>query len=189
MKGAFFVKTIPTPSVRPHRATRVAAILCTSAALGLTAAASAHAQIGTPPPAANSVVVIATGQAKVTPENRQSNASIRAAVQEALRVAAPRALINARVSAANIATASNLTLGVITGVEDQSVYFNGFNYQFGPNRFCGKVTRRKVVRVDGKRKVIKLPSKRRCNVPEFAQANLRVTFAATPAAPVATPAR
>ena len=100
-------------------------------------------------------------------------------MQDPLRVAAPRALINARASATNIAAASDLTLGVITAVEDQSVYFNGLNYQFGPSRFCGKAPRRKVIR---------LPAKRRCNAPEYAFTNLKVTFVATPA-PAPAPAR
>jgi hypothetical protein len=183
-----YVKALPTPSVGSRRARRAVATLCVAGALGLVAATAAEAQIGTPATPANSIVVVATGQAEVKPANRQSNASIRAAVHDALRLAAPRALVNARVSADNIAAASNLKLGVITAVEDQSVYFNGFNYQFGPNQFCGKAPRRKVVRVNGRRKVIRLPAKRRCNVPEYAIANLKVTFAATPA-PAPAPAR
>ena len=182
------MKTIPTSTVRFPRARRATALVCVAGALGVAAANTAEAQIGTPTTAANSIVVIATGQAEVKPDNRQRNASIRAAVRDALRIATPRALTNGRVSAANIAAASNLTLGFITAVEDQSVYFNGFNYQFGPNQFCGKTPRCKVVRVNGKRKVIRLPAKRRCNVPEYAFTNLKVTFSAMPA-PAPAPAR
>jgi hypothetical protein len=160
------------------------ATLCVAGALSLVAATSATAQIGTSTPttSANTIVVIATGQAEVKAANRNSNASIRAAVLDAQRTATPRGIINARVSAAVVGNAAGLTVGAIISVEDQSLFYSpGFNYQFGLNQYCGKVPRRRVVRdADGKRKVIRLPARRRCNVPEYAITTIKVTFAATP---------
>lgn len=182
------MKTIPTPPVRSRRGRRLTATFCAVAGLGLVV--SGAAQAATPTPSAPTIVALATGQADLKPADRNSNASIKAAAKEARERAVPRAIINARVQAAGLGAATGLVPGAIISVEDQFSYFGpNFNYRFGQNDFCGPVTRRKVIRrADGTRKVVRLPTRRQCSVPEYVLVQVKVTFSAAQAPPTAVPA-
>lgn len=162
-----------TQTARPRIVGRlILPAVCLCAGLGLGASA-AHAE---------TIAAIGTGQAKVTPKNPRSEASIQAAVRAANRLALPRALLNARVQAALIGQASGLALGPIQEVEQQFSQFTPFFGRFGPNRFCGTVPRRVRVRTgDGRRRFVRRGTRRQCQAPDFSTVTLTVTFAAAPA--------
>ena len=134
--------------------------------------------------AVNAIIAVATGQAAPKPANRMSNTSIVASVVKARSLAIPRALINAQVQAAQMAAASGLTLGPITGVSQDTlagIYqysFNQQSFKLGPNRYCGPVQKRIVRRVKGKRVILRRTTKE-CYVPPFVTTTLSVTFAAS----------
>ncbi len=166
------MRVLPTTLASSRRFRRTAATLCAAGALGLAGAASAQAE---------TIVAVGTGQAEVTPGDRKSNSSIRAAVRAAEREAIPRAIINARLQAALIGDAAGLALGAITSVEQQfpSPFGPYYFSRFGPNTYCGTVTRgifRKSP--DGKRRLVRRVTRRQCSVPEYASTTVTVTFAA-----------
>ena len=169
---------IPSRSRRPTR--RLGLALCAAAALGLAGATAAQAE---------TIVAVGTGQYPVTPGNPKSNSSIKAAVLAAQREAIPRAIVNARLQAALIGNAAGLAVGAITAVEQQlpSPFGPYFFSRFGPNQYCGTVTRG-VVRADaaGKRHVVRRVTRRQCNAPEYATTTVTVTFAAAPGPVVVT---
>lgn len=171
------MRALRTPSRSPRR---FAAWICAAGALGLAGAATAQAE---------TVVAIGTGQFAVTPGNPKSNASIKAAVRAAEREAIPRAITNARLQAALIASAAGLTVGAITAVEQQapSPYGPYFFSRFGPNQYCGNVTRG-IVRKDatGRRRVVRRVTRRVCSAPEYAVMSVMVTFSAAPGPIVVT---
>lgn len=178
-------------SSRALRRTAIAA--AATAALSITAAGASAATtvvaVATPSPGqvsatGDTIVAVATGQATPRPANPRSNSSIVAAVAKARALATPRALINAQVQAANMASASGLTLGPVIGVSQDtsaglySFYYSQLLSQLGPNRFCGPVTRSVVRRVNGKRTVVKRTT-RKCEIPPFVTITLAVTFSAS----------
>jgi hypothetical protein len=142
--------------------------------------ASAHAQ--TPGP---DRTVEATGVASVkvkAPSDRTHEAPIRAAVEAAEEKALPRAVVEARSKATDLAKLSGLTLGAIVSISDTgtSPYGPFFYGTFGPDRFCG-TTRTPVYKrgKDGKRHRVGTRTRHTCRVPSTVTSTVSVTFAAT----------
>jgi uncharacterized protein YggE len=147
-------------------------------AAGLPAAAGAASD--------QTITALGTGQAKVTPSNRHHNAAIKRAVDQAYARAVPLAIADAREDADRIASASGLTLGAVQSV-DENVSTGGYYGpyplfpQFGPDQYCGRVTRR-VHRRDASGTLHTITrSRKECHVPPFASSTLAVTFEAAPA--------
>jgi uncharacterized protein YggE len=137
---------------------------------------------------ARSVTATGTGQVKVVPKNRHSNASIKTAVDAAEKAAVPAAIAQAHEYAQRYAKAASLTLGAIISVSDVQSGFGAyagpgtFIGPFGPNRFCGVIPPHVFKRVVGpnhKVTVVKTKRRRRCFVPSFASSTLTVTYSAT----------
>jgi hypothetical protein len=152
----------------------------------LLAAAPAAAQ-STPSTQAKSVTATGTGQARVVPTNRHSNASIVAAVSAAHVKAIGGALREAHEYAADYAQASGFTLGDVLSVSDTQTQSNGgFSYgpgygssfgPFGANRYCGTIPQVVGRPVKGHRP--KIRKVHRCFVPAFAYTTLTVTYSAS----------
>ena len=127
----------------------------------------------------------ASGVASVkvkAPSDRTHEAPIRAAVEAAEDKALPRALVDARSKAADLAKLSGLTLGAIVSISDtQSSPYGPFFYgTFGPDRFCGTIRTAIVKRSkDGKRHRVGTRTRHTCRVPPTVTSTLSVTFAAT----------
>ncbi len=162
-------------------ATRTAAVA--GCALALVAAVPAAAAAAA---SEQTITALGTAQAKVLPSNRHHNAAIRRAVDRAYARAVPRAIADAHEDAARIAASSGLTLGAVQSV-DENVNTGGYygpfqNFApFGPDQYCGKITRR-VHRRDAAGRLHTISRTRTvCQVPPFAISTLAVTFAATPA--------
>ena len=116
--------------------------------------------------AAGTITAIGTAQEKVTPKDPKDHASIKDAVEEAHKASIPAAIQEAKEEGTALATASGLTLGAIQSVDEN---VNGGYYPaygiftpFGPNQFCGEITRS--VKRHGHRVRIKT---HRCFVPPF----------------------
>ncbi|MGH2869483.1 MAG: SIMPL domain-containing protein [Solirubrobacteraceae bacterium] len=134
---------------------------------------------------ANTVTATGTGQARVRPANRHSNASIRAAYNAASKAAIAGAVRDAKERALDYARAVGLTLGSVLSVTDaQTNGFYGpgagsFYGPFGPEQFCGTLRQpilkrsKHRIRVVGSRKV------HRCFVPRFAFTSLTVTYSSS----------
>lgn len=126
-----------------------------------------------------------TGQTRVQPADRNSDASIAAAVDAARQASIKGALDQAHEYALQYAAAAGLTLGAVQSVSDNSNNGNyygggpfGFYGPFGPNRYCGTVVQRHVTRTHGHR-VVHTKKVHRCFVPPFAFVTLSVTYAAS----------
>src|SRR5947209_12291292 len=154
-------------------------VLLTASVVGLLAVApsTAAAQAG-------SVTATGTGQTRVLPSNRRSNASIAAAYDAARRASITGAIAQAHEYALQYAHALGMTLGPAVSVSDQQSggfygpggYFGG---PFGPGRFCGTLRQPVFKTVSGRRKVVRTKRVHRCIVPRFAYTTLSVTYAAT----------
>lgn len=143
-------------------------------------AGSAWAQVGPSPP--QTVAATGTGQTRVRPANRHSNASIDAAVQAARKASIAGAVRQAHEYARDYAAAVGLTLGGVISISDvQSNGFYGpgpgFIGPFGPGQYCGTIERAVGRPVKGHRR--KLKKVHRCFVPQFASTTLTVTYAAS----------
>lgn len=167
---------------------RAVAVLAIAATVGFVTTSSAQAQIfgvgsaagGAEP---NTIVALASGTANVTPDNPNSNASIRAAVAKAQTEAIPKAVSDARLRAADIGGAAGLIPGTIVAVEDQTSLFGPFSAPspFGANEYCGPVPSGvRVIRRNGKRRTVPTGIRRRCQPPKNVTVTLAVTFATTP---------
>jgi uncharacterized protein YggE len=149
-------------------------------ALGAPAAAGAASD--------QTITALGTGQAKVNPTNRHNNGSIKKAVDQAYAKAVPNAIADARDDGARLAKAAGLTLGAIQSVDESVTNGNGYYFggganlaPFGPDQYCGKITRRVHKRdANGRLHTVRRTT-RRCFVPSVASTTLAVTFAATPA--------
>ncbi|MGI8505320.1 MAG: hypothetical protein ACR2MK_00695 [Solirubrobacteraceae bacterium] len=142
-------------------------------------------------PAASSqgdtVTATGTGQVRVVPANRRSNASIAAAVDKAQQAAIPGAIVKAHEYALRYATAAGLTLGAIQSVSDiqsgSSGYygFGPFGGPFGPNQYCNVIRAHTQKRIGPGHKVTVIHVKRHrvCYVPAFATSTLTVTYSAS----------
>ena len=146
------------------------------------------------PAAADSTMTIAatgTGNVRVIPHNRKSNASIAAAYAAARRASVPPAIAQAHVFALRYAQAAGLTLGSIVAVSDaqnqNGPYFSygpgPFFGPFGPGQFCRVFPAHKQTRYGpgNKRTVVEVKRHRTCNVPPFGSTTLTVTYSATAA--------
>ncbi len=139
-----------------------------------------------PAGAAQNAVVTATGtgQVRVRPADRHSNASIAAAYQVARRASIVRALTDARQYALDYARHSGLTLGRVLSISDQqnggAFYGPGpgpvFYGPFGPGQFCGTVRQPILKHIKHGEKVIGFKKVHRCFVPPFAYTTLTVTY-------------
>jgi hypothetical protein len=155
--------------------------LVTVLAAGVLVPATAQAQAP-----AKSVTALGTAPAKVTPKNRRSNASIKAALEAADVVARPKALAAARERAAELAQTGGLVLGGIVAVSDVPASpfgpFNSYALQgtFGLGKFCG-VVRVYHTRRDSNGRIRRVPGRRHrvCRFPSQISVSLSVTFAAT----------
>lgn len=129
---------------------------------------------------AQTITATGTAQKRVVPKNRNSNASIAAAVEKAHRASIAGALTQAHEYAELYAKAVGMTLGSVISVSDAQNGFYGpgpFFGPFGPGRFCGTITRVVVRPVKGQKP--KFKRVHRCFVPPFAAASLTVTYAAS----------
>jgi hypothetical protein len=155
--------------------------LLVASSIALLLPASAMAQQPAP-----GRTVEATGVASVkvkAPSDRTHEAPIRAAVDAAEAKALPRAMVDARSKAADLAKLSGLTLGGIVSISDTSspaVYGPFFYGTFGPDRFCGTIRTTIFKRgKDGKRHRVGTRTRHTCRVPPTVTSTVSVTFAAT----------
>ena len=134
---------------------------------------------------AKSITATGTGQVKVVPKNRNSNASIVAAVDAARKAGIAGAMSEAHEYAEDYAQAAGLTLGAVISVSDAQAnrpFYYGpapFSGPFGPNQYCGNVPQPVFSLANGKRKLVRIKRVHRCFVPPFAVTTLTVTFAAS----------
>jgi hypothetical protein len=134
--------------------------------------------------AAGTVTAVGSASEKVTPKDPKDNQSIVDAVEAAHKASIPAAIQEAKEEATSLATASGLTLGAIQSV-DENVQ-NGFFYggygtiaPFGPNKYCGELTRR-IRKKDKNGHIHRITKKtHRCIVPPFISTTVAVTFATT----------
>jgi hypothetical protein len=130
---------------------------------------------------AKSVTATGTAAVNVVPKDRNSNASIAAAVEAAQEASIPGAMSQAREYALRYAQAASLTLGAVVSVSDaqNGGYGGAFFGPFGPNQFCGIAPQPIFRVVKHRRKVVGSKPVRRCFVPRFASTTLTVTYSAT----------
>lgn len=151
-------------------------------------AAALVAGVAAPAAQAGTITALGAAQVDVTPTDRNNNASIVDAVERAEQLGIPKALRAARIQAKELAAASNLTLGALVSIE-QNVGGPGYGYSgpygalapFGPNKYCGTITRRRRHRTPSGQAVTETTKTRRCYVPRRLPVQLAVTFEATPA--------
>ena len=155
-------------------------VLLSTCVVALLAAAPAFAT------AANtSVTATGTGQVRVRPADRHSNASIAAAYQAARKASVTSALSDARRVALDYARHAGLTLGRLLSITDQSNgggFYGpgpGFFGPFGPGQFCGTVRQPIFKHVKHGRKLIGFKKVHRCFVPPFAFTSLTLTYTAS----------
>lgn len=147
-------------------------------------AAVANAQDAAPVPPQRTLVAAGLGSAKVTPQDRNSNASIVAAVEAAEAKALPAAVADARKQAQELAGATGVTLGAVLSISNQGTgpgFYGPFFYggSFGPNRFCGTI-RTPVFKTDAqgrRRSTGKVRTRRVCRVPPTIQRTVQLTYA------------
>ena len=129
------------------------------------------------------ITATGTGQTRVLPKNRHSNASIAAAVDAARKASIGGALNEAHEYALDYAAAVGVTLGNVISVSDaQTTSPYGLEPYaslgpFGPGQYCGTV--RQVVGKPVKGQKPKFKKVHRCVVPQFAFISLTVTYSAS----------
>ena len=181
-----FVVT-PRPKGRPlpaQLAFRTVAVVAVLAFVGGCLAAAVQAQDVVPTAAQRTLVAAGIGQVKVTPKDRQDNASIAAAVEAAEAKALPAAVADAKAQAQALATAAGVTLGGLLSVGNQASppgFYGPFFYTngtFGPGKYCAKVRTVSFVKgKDGKRHRKLLPPHRVCRVPPSVTRTVQLTYA------------
>jgi hypothetical protein len=132
-----------------------------------------------------SVTATGTKLVKVVAKNRNSNSSIQAAIEAAETAGISGAMASAHEYALRYAAAAGLTLGSVISVSDAQS--NGGAYYgpgpffgpFGPNQYCGTVTRPVIKVVHKKRKAVGVKQVHVCFPPPFEATTLTVTYAAT----------
>ena len=149
------------------------------AGMAVAGPAVAQATLSSP----QNVVATGTGQTRVRPADRHSNASIAAAVDAARQASIAGAVDEAHEYAQDYAAAVGLTLGGVISVSDVQAggfygYGPGFQVSgpFGPDQYCGTIERVIAKPVKGHKP--KLKKVHRCFVPQFAYTTLTVTYAA-----------
>jgi uncharacterized protein YggE len=153
-------------------------VVLSSCVLALLAASPAVAA------SPNTVTATGTGQARVTPVNRHSNASILSAYNAASKASIAGAVIDAKQRALAYAQAVGLTLGSVLSVSDTQTNSYGpgpgsFYGPFGPDQFCGTLRQPIFKRSGNRRKVVGFRKVHRCFVPSFAFTSLSVTYSAS----------
>lgn len=160
------------------------AALCALVALPIAAAPALGATIS----------ATGVGQATIKVPGELSQEKIARAVNKSRFLAVPRALTNAEAQASRYAEAGGFSLGNILSIEEPTpspygyygYYGAGFSTgRFGPNKYCGNVTRVKRRVVNGKRRVVSRTKRFQCVKPEFVTVSLYVEFNATPLPPAA----
>ncbi len=127
------------------------------------------------------ITATGTGQTRVHPKNRHSNASIAAAVDAARKASIGGALSEAREYALDYARAAGMTLGSVVSISDAQA--NGYIGPgesigpFGPGRYCGTVQR--LIGKPQKGKKPRFRKVHRCFAPPFAYTTLSVTYSAS----------
>jgi uncharacterized protein YggE len=130
----------------------------------------------------DTITATGTGQARVVPKNRNSNASIAAAYDRARKAAVRRALKEAHEYAVQYANAVGLRLAGVMSVSDAQAngfyaYGPGVIGPFGPGQFCGTVRQAVGRPAKGQKPTIK--TVHRCVVPRFAFISLTITYSAS----------
>jgi uncharacterized protein YggE len=153
-------------------------VVLSSCVLALLAAGPAVAA------SSNTVTATGTGQARVRPVNRHSNASILSAYNAASKASIAGAVIDAKQRALAYAQAVGLTLGSVLSVSDAQTNGYGpgpgsFYGPFGPDQFCGTLRQPIVKRSGNRRKVVGFRKVHRCFIPSFAFTSLSVTYSAS----------
>jgi uncharacterized protein YggE len=164
-------------SLTPPRAVALAAVVLLSGLL----AAPARAQV---PVVGQQRTIVAVGvaTAEVTPQDRNSNDSIKAAVDAAETAALPDAISEGHEYAEKLATAAGVGLGELLTISNAPASpYGPFGYQFGPfgpDRFCGN-RRQAIVRrdADGRRRVVGRRTRRVCIVPPRIVQQVTLTYA------------
>ncbi len=160
---------------------RALSVLFIAGVLALLSAAPAVAA----PVSSSVVTATGTGQVRVRPADRHSNASIAAAYQAARKASITSALADARQQALDYARHAGLTLGRLLSISDQpngngpggpgAVFFG----PFAPGQFCGTVRQPILKHVKHREKVIGFKKVYRCFVPPFAFTSLTLTYTAS----------
>jgi uncharacterized protein YggE len=135
-----------------------------------------------PTSSGDTITATGTGQSRVVPKNRNSNASIAAAYDRAHKASIAGALKQAHEYAVDYAEAVHLKLGSVISVSDAQT--NGFYGPglgvigpFGPGQFCGTVRQPVGKPAKGQKPTFK--AVHRCFVPRFAFTSLSVTYSAS----------
>ncbi|MFL5827947.1 MAG: SIMPL domain-containing protein [Thermoleophilaceae bacterium] len=128
------------------------------------------------------VTGLGQGSVAVTPRDPRDNRSIRDAVEAARRAAIPKAIAEAKESAAAQAQAAGLALGAVVSIGENRAVSYGIEFApFGPGRYCGVVRQPIFERVSGsrRRKIVGFKKSRRCVVPRSANASFYVKLTAS----------
>jgi hypothetical protein len=131
---------------------------------------------------ARTIVAAGASSAPVSPQDRKSNDSIKAAVDAAADKALPAAITEGRKQAGELAAAAGVTLGELMTISNApSSPYGPFPYNLGPfgtGQFCGNRTTA-VVRRDakGRRRVVARRTRRVCVVPPRVTQQVTLTFA------------
>ncbi|HZO36943.1 MAG TPA: hypothetical protein VFB41_08715 [Solirubrobacteraceae bacterium] len=158
--------------------------MCLAALVAAFAVAPAAAIADIQPP---TLIAAGSAQVKPTPVDRNSDASIRKAVEDAEEKALPAAVKEARSYAAKLATAGQVRLGPLQSISN--LQSQQFAYPFGPpgqngtfpgGHFCGQVSNTRTVIVDGKRRRVGKGTRRVCRVPASVSASVSLTFTIVP---------
>src|SRR5215216_6547638 len=154
-------------------------VLASTAALAAAAPPASAEQAAEP----RTVTATGLGIARVQPADRHDNASIRRAVQGALKKALPRALADASGDARALAAGTGLTLGEIVAVSETPPspfgFYDDANGSFGPGRYCGRLRVSVLRRIDGRRRRV-VRTRRVCRFPTTVTKSVSITFAASP---------
>jgi hypothetical protein len=132
--------------------------------------------------AAGTITAVGSASEKVTPKDRNDNQSIADAVEAAHKTSIPAAIQEANEEGTALASASGLTLGAIQSVDENvnsGFFYGGYGTiaPFGPNKFCGEITR-SIRKKDKKGHTHRVTKKtHRCIVPPFVTTTVAVTFA------------
>ncbi|MCW2994270.1 MAG: hypothetical protein JWQ18_1765 [Conexibacter sp.] len=162
---------------------RTVALVAILAFLAGCLAAVAGAQEPVPAPTQRTVVAAGTGLARVTPKDRDSNASIVAAVDAAGKKALPLAFADAREQATELAQQAGVALGALLTISNAQsaggIFYGPYAYgSFGPDTYCGSVRTRSVtVGKDGKRRYGKYRTHDVCRFPSTLQRSVQLTYA------------
>ena len=161
----------------------IALALVVGALLSATAVALASGgpppDRGYPPPG---VTAIGFASSPVHAKNTDGEARIRRAVAAANARARPRAYVDARARAAELAAAAGMKVGAVWSVsQDPNVpyYGNGVvQGTFGGNDYCGRVRRAAGYRTtEGGRRVRRYVYRQGCRAPKEVTVYLTVTYA------------